>query len=320
MRRRLTNSPPPDDLGGRSWRRRRPGLVVVAVVGGALFALFVSTLLSNSLPAFSHDGIGLVTGRVWNPAAAIYGGLPLLLGTLETTAIAMALAIPIGLAGALYLVAFGHGRLRTICSRAIELLASIPSVVYGLWGLQVGAPFVRTVIEPAVHAVFGPLGVANGQANGVGLLLAALLLTVMVLPTFVSVARDVLAAVPSTQFEGALALGASRTAAARRVLLRSSRAGLLGAATLALGRALGETIAIAMVIGNLPRVPGSLFAPADTMTSVIVSEYAEATEPFHAASLVAIALVLLAVSLGVNTFARVLVRGSDATAPRLAMR
>jgi len=275
-----------------------------AGLAGSLVVVFAYRAHS----AITHFGPGFLIGRVWSPATGMFGALPFIVGTLETTLIAMVVAVPVGLGCALFLICFVSGRLRTFISSAIELLAGIPSVVYGLWALQVAAPWVRTVIEPAVHAVLGPFGIANGPELGVGLLLAGLVLSVMVLPTMVSVTRDVIAAVPDSQIESALALGASRWQAITRVALPAARAGVLGATTLAMGRALGETIAVAMVIGDTPRVPHSLFAPADTMTSVLANEFTEATERFHSAALFEIALLLLGVSVFVNLIARLLAR------------
>jgi phosphate transport system permease protein len=188
------------------------------------------------------------------------------------------------------------------------MLAGIPSVVYGLWGLLVVAPWARTIIEPAVSAIFGHSGPTSGAELGIGLLLAGLVLFVMVLPTMVAISRDVLAAVPTELMEGALALGATRWQVLARVVIPSARSGLLGAVTLAMGRALGETIAVTMVIGNTPSIAHSLFAPASTMASVIANQFSEATEPFHLASLVAVGVLLLAISVLVNSAARLLVR------------
>ena len=184
----------------------------------------------------------------------------------------------------------------------------MPSVVYGLWGLLVVAPWVRTIIEPALAHVTGGHGPFSGSQLGVGLLLAGVILAIMVLPTMVAISRDVLMAVPEVEIEGAFALGATRWQVMRRVVVPSARAGILGATTLATGRALGETIAVTMVIGNTDRFTHSLFGTTQTMASLIANEFTEATEPFHLASLIAVGVLLLVVSVVVNLAARLLVR------------
>ena len=299
----------------RSARRRtvpdglyRTALGTAAFLFVAVLLAFVVDLVIQARPAFAHFGFSFIWGTQWNPVTAHYGALPFIVGTLETTIIAMVLAIAFGLGAAIALAHLLPARLRVVLGTAVELLAAIPSVVYGLWGLLVLAPWARTIIEPAIGAVFGHSGPASGPELGLGLLLAGLVLFVMVLPTMVAISRDVLAAVPIEQQEGALALGATRWQVLSRVVVPSARAGLLGAVTLAMGRALGETIAVTMVIGNTPAIAHSLFAPASTMASVIANQFTEATEPFHLAALVAVGVLLLVMSVLVNSAARLLVR------------
>lgn len=286
----------------------RGALSIAALLFVAVLAAFVIDLVVQARPAFAHFGFGFITGSSWNPVTAKYGALPFIVGTLETTAIAMVLAIIIGLGSALSLAYLLPPRLRVTLGTAVELLAAIPSVVYGLWGLLVVAPWCRTIIEPAIGAVFGHSGPASGAELGLGLLLAGLVLFVMVLPTMVAISRDVLAAVSKEQVEGAYALGATQWQVLSRVVVPDARAGLLGAITLAMGRALGETVAVTMVIGNTPAIAHSLFAPASTMASVIANQFTEATEPYHLASLVAVGVLLLVISVLVNSAARILVR------------
>lgn len=283
-------------------------LAAAAFLFVAVLGAFVIDLIIQARPAFAHFGLGFIWGTQWNPVTAHYGALPFILGTLETTAIAMVLAIIVGLGAAISLSHLLPGRLRVVLGTAVELLAAIPSVVYGLWGLLVVTPWARTIIEPAIAAVFGHSGPASGAELGTGLLLAGLILFVMVLPTMVAISRDVLAAVPNEQIEGAYALGATQWQVLSRVIVPSARAGLLGAVTLAMGRALGETVAVTMVIGNTPAIAHSLFSPAATMSSIIANQFTEATEPFHLASLVAVGVLLLVISILVNSGARVLVR------------
>jgi phosphate transport system permease protein len=267
----------------------------------------VVTLVIKARPAFAHFGFGFLTGTTWNPVKAQYGALPFIIGTLETTAIAMVLAIPIGLGTALFLVHAVHPRLRAPLSTAVELLAAVPSVVFGLWALLVVAPWARTIIEPDLAKITGGTGPFSGAQLGFGLLLAGLVLFVMVLPTMVAISRDVIASVPTEEIEGAYALGATRWQVLWRVVLPSARVGLLGAVTLSTGRAMGETIAVTMVIGNSTAIAHSLFAPASTLSSVIANQFTEATEPFHLSSLIALGVVLLVVSVVVNAAARLLV-------------
>jgi phosphate transport system permease protein len=274
----------------------------------AVCVALVVTLVIEARPAFAHFGFSFLTGTTWDPVHVHYGALPFIIGTLETTAIAMVLVVPIGLGTALFLVHVLPPRARAPLGTAVELLAAVPSVVYGLWALLVVAPWVRTIIEPALAHITGGNGPFSGAQLGVGLLLAGLVLFVMVLPTMTAISRDVILAVPAEQIEAAYALGATRWQVLRRVVLPSARVGLLGAGTLAMGRALGETIAVTMVIGNSTTIAHSLFAPAATLASIIANQFTEATEPFHLASLIALGVVLLGVSIVVNTAARLLVR------------
>ncbi|MGB9112401.1 MAG: phosphate ABC transporter permease subunit PstC [Acidimicrobiales bacterium] len=297
----------------------RWSLAVAALIFVGVLTAFVVDLIIQARPAFAHFGFAFIWGTQWNPVTAHYGALPFIIGTLETTAIALVLAIVFGMGAAIALAYLLPPSLRVILGTAVELLAAIPSVIYGLWGLLVVAPWARTIIEPAVAAIFGHSGPASGAEIGIGLLLAGLILFVMVLPTMVAISRDVLAAVSVEQREAALALGATRWQMISRVVIPTARTGLLGAITLAMGRALGETIAVTMVIGNTPGIPHSLFAPAATMASVIANQFTEATEPFHLASLVAVGVLLLVVSVLVNSLARLLVRSIGRTRSGIAI-
>jgi len=286
----------------------RGALGAVAALFGILLVVFVVSMVMQARPTFAHFGLSFLTSTKWDPVHVHYGVLVFLVGTLETTAIAMVIAVPIGLGCALAL-AFGiPQRLRVTLGTAVELLAAVPSVVYGLWGLLVVAPWVRTIIEPALAKITGGHGPFGGSQLGVGLLLAGVILAIMVLPTMVAISRDVLMAVPEVEIEGAFALGATRWQVMRRVVVPSARSGILGATTLATGRALGETIAVTMVIGNTDHLAHSLFGTTQTMASLIANEFTEATEPFHLSSLIAVGVLLLVVAVVVNLAARLLVR------------
>jgi len=286
----------------------RTVLYVVAGMFAALLVALVVTLIFQAAPALNHFGIlNFVKGTTWDPVHAKYGALPFIIGTLETTVIAMVLAIPVGLGSALFLVHGLRGRLRAVLSTAVEMLAAIPSVVYGLWALLVLAPWVASYLEPFLASLTGGKGPFSGPQLGVGLLLAGLILFVMVLPTMVAISRDVMAAIAADQVEGAYALGATRWQVLWRVVLPSARTGILGAITLATGRALGETIAVTMVIGNSTQIAHSLFSPAATLASTIANQFTEATEPYHLSSLMALGLILMFISVIVNAAARLLV-------------
>ncbi|HEV3281342.1 MAG TPA: phosphate ABC transporter permease subunit PstC [Acidimicrobiales bacterium] len=290
-------------------------LAVVAAVFVGLVAWFLISLIVQAKPAFSTLGFSWIVQKVWNPSHNQFGLLPFILGTIETTAIALVLAVPIGLGTALALAYLVPHRLRPGLSTAVELLAAVPSVVYGLWGLIVLAPLCREYLEPFLSSAFGWTGLFNGPNQGVGLLLAGIILFVMILPTMVAISRDVLAVVPEEQVEGATALGATRWQVLRKVVVPGARTGLLGAFTLATGRALGETVAVALVIGNSPFIAHSIKSPAATLPSLIVNNFGEATGT-ELSALFGAGLVLLVIGVAVNALARVLVRSTarDSTA------
>jgi phosphate transport system permease protein len=283
-------------------------LIVVAGLFVALVVWFLYSIVDQARPIFSQLGIGWIFHATWNPNKNQYGLLPFILGTIETTAIAMVLAVPIGLGTALALAYLVPPKVKAVLGSAVELLAAVPSIVYGLWGLVALAPLWREYVEPFLSSVLGWTGLFNGSDDGVGLLLAGTILFIMVLPTMVAISRDVLAVVPREQVEGAMALGATRWQVLRKVVLRDARTGLLGAFTLATGRALGETVAVALVIGNSDYIAHSLKAPSATLASLIFNNFGEASGT-ELAALFGAGLVLLVIGLAVNAAARALVRG-----------
>jgi phosphate transport system permease protein len=232
--------------------------------------------------------------------------LPFVFGTLATSAIALAVAVPLGLGAAVCLAELLPRRLADGLTFLIELLVAVPSVVYGLVGMFVLVPIMRAV-GGRVTDVLGFVPLLQGPAYGVGLLTAGLLLAVMIVPFIVAVSREVLLAVPQSQRDAALALGATRWETVRHVVLPHARSGILGSVVLALARALGETMAVTMVIGNRPEIAASLFAPAHTMAAVIANEFTEATDDLYLAALVDVGLVLFGITLVVNGVARVLI-------------
>ena len=276
-------------------------------------------LLYGASPALARFGAGFVTSSDWNPVADHFGGLPFIFGTIASSVIAVVIAVPLSIGLALVLTELAPRWLAAPIAFATELLAAIPSVVYGLWAVFVLVPFLRDgVMTPVSTATGDRIGLFAGPAYGPSLLAGGVILAIMIVPFISAVSREVIAAVPRAQREAALALGATRWESTWQVVLPAARAGLIGAVMLGLGRAIGETMAVTMVIGNMPQIPHSLFAPAYTMASVLANEFAEASGDVHRGALMLVALLLLAVTLVVNALARLLVwrvnRGTRAAA------
>jgi phosphate transport system permease protein len=273
----------------------------------ALLGLIVYELARGSRLALARFGLSFIVGRIWDPVAGRFGAATFIYGTLVSSLLALAIAVPLGVGIAICLVELAPRRLRGPVGFLVELLAAIPSVVYGLWGLFVLAPLVRDHVAPALNAVLGFLPFFRGVSHGPGMLSAALILALMILPYVAAVSRDVLLAVPREQREASLALGATRWETVTRVVLPYGRAGIAGGVILALGRALGETMAVTMVIGNNPQIAASLFAPGYTLSAVIANEYAEASGPLYLSALTELGLMLFALTFLVNGAARWLI-------------
>ena len=270
-------------------------------------AVFVIALAVPAIPSLVRFGLGFLGGREWNPVTARFGALPFIYGTVVTSALAMVIAFPVGLGAALYLAEETRWRLvRAPLSFAVELLAGIPSVVVGLWALFVVVPVMRDRIEPALQHVLGFLPPLQGPISGVSFFTAGTVLAIMILPILIALSRDVIRSVPRDLQEGSLALGATRTETFWRVVIPYARAGLTGAGLLALGRALGETIAVTMVIGNRPEISG-LFTPGYTLPSVLANEFTEAVGALYQGALFELGLVLVLITVVVNIIARLLV-------------
>jgi phosphate transport system permease protein len=272
----------------------------------AALALLIVETLQGAGPAIHAYGPAFLTGTAWDPVAERFGALPYVFGTLVTSGLALLLAVPFGIGAAVFLAEIAPPRVGGVVSFLIELLASIPSIVYGLWGVFVLAPFLRSIVEPWLIHHLGFLPLFQGFPFGLGILNAGLVLAVMIVPTVTSVSREILRALPDSLRGAALALGATR-AEAIGVTLDAARPGILGAVILALGRALGETMAVTMVIGNTNRISWSLLSPGSTMASVIANEFTEAVGKLHLSALFEVALVLFLVSLVVNAVARLIV-------------
>jgi phosphate transport system permease protein len=281
-------------------------LIFALVVVGILLGLVI-VLNMDAMPAISKFGVSFIGGTEWNQVKGSFGALPAIYGTLLTSAIGLLIAIPISLGAAIFLVELAPSWIRGPSSFLIEMLAAIPSVIIGLWGLFVLVPFVRSPIETFLGSKFDFLPLFRGPPFGVGFLAAGIILAIMVIPIVTAVSRDAMRAVPSQQREAMLALGATRWEAIRHAILPYCRSGLVGAVILGLGRALGETMAVAMVIGNSYKVSSSLFSPGATIPSEIANEFGEASDKVFVGSLVELALILFAVTLLVNVVARLLI-------------
>ncbi|HTQ06843.1 MAG TPA: phosphate ABC transporter permease subunit PstC [Polyangiaceae bacterium] len=302
--------------GDKIFGRTTALFALVVVVGLGAMAL---EMASASAPALSTFGLGFVTGSVWDPLHRVFGALPFVFGTVVSSLLALALAVPISFGVAVYLSELARPLERDVVGFLVELLAAVPSVVYGLWGAFALAPWLRTTIEPALARSLGFLPLFRGEPQGFGMLAGGIVLSIMILPTISSVSREVLRSVPASLREGALALGATRSEMVRIAVLPYARSGLVGAVLLGLGRALGETMAITMVIGNRSEIAASLFAPSYTMASVIANEFTEATGELHLAALAEIGLLLFVVTIALNVLARLLVArvGRNVTEGRL---
>jgi phosphate transport system permease protein len=262
---------------------------------------------NQSADSIAKFGIGFLVGTTWDPVHQIFGGLPFLFGTVVTSLFALVVAGIVGLEGAVFLSFFCHGIVRSSLGMLVELLAAIPSVVYGLWGLYVLVPWLQSTGEPYLHRYLGFLPMFQGSPLGVGYLAGGLILSIMILPTIVAMSRDVLLAVPKELSEAALALGATKFELIRLIALPYARSGIIGALMLGFGRAVSETIAVTMVIGNRPQMSSSLFAPGYTMASVIANEFTEATYHLYISALNEIGLLLLILTVVFYGIARLLV-------------
>jgi phosphate transport system permease protein len=284
--------------------------VVLTAFGVAVIVLVAAialVLTGAAMPAIKRFGPAFLWTSRWDPVHSIFGALPFIYGTVASSALALLIAIPISVAVAIYLVEIAPTQTALALSFMVELLAAIPSVILGLWGVFVLAPWVRSSVEPALSATLGWLPLFSGPKYGIGLLAAGIILAIMIIPIVSAVARDVLRAVPLEQREAMYALGATRWEVISRAVLPYGRVGIIGGIILGLGRALGETMAVTMVIGNRAQISPSLFQPAYTIAAVLANEFTEATTDLYVSALIEIALVLFVVSLIVNALARWLV-------------
>ena len=276
-----------------------------------LLAIFMGwEMYSNSLLSIKTFGWEFLKSTTWNPYSQVFGALPMIYGTLMSSFLAMIIAIPLGLSVAIFLSELAPGWLEKPLSFLTELLAGIPSVIYGLWGIFVLVPWIRESVEPVLQKEFPNSPFFQGAPYGFGMLAAGLILSIMVLPIISSISRDIMKSVPSTQREASYALGATRWEVTK-VVLGNSRSGLLGAIILGFGRAVGETMAVTMVIGNRPEISASILKPAYTIASVLANEFTEATSNLYLSSLIELALILFVITIIINIFAHLLVWGVE---------
>jgi phosphate transport system permease protein len=269
--------------------------------------LLVYELWINSVLPRQKFGLHFFVTQVWDPVMDEYGALPFIYGTLVTSAIALLLAVPLGIGASIFLAELAPARISDTLQFFIDLLAAVPSVIYGVLGMFIVVPLMRTVIYPALNKPFGYLPMFKGPSYGVGFLTAGIVLAIMVIPYIISVSREVLLSVPRDQREAALALGSTRWESTWKVVVPFARTGIMGSIFLALARALGETMAVTMVIGNTPKISASLFAAGDSIASVIASQFTEATGDLYLQSLIELGLVLFLLTFILNGMARILI-------------
>jgi phosphate transport system permease protein len=294
----------------------RVALTVTALALPLLLGLILGELIVGAWPALKQFGFGFLTHRVWDPVQGQFGAAPLIFGTLYSSLVALAIAVPLALGVAIFLTEFAPRWMRAPVATMVELLAGVPSVIYGLWGMFVLIPLLRDVLWPVLRPVLSWLPFFKGAFYGPSILAGGTILAIMCLPYIAAVSREVLIAVPAAQREAALALGATRWEAVWTVILPYGRAGIFGAVVLGLGRALGETMAVTMLIGNRHEISLSLVQPGYTIAAAIANEFAEAASSMHLSALVAVGLVLFVITMLVNACARWLIwrvaRGSAA--------
>jgi len=312
----------PIPTGHATAKRRAPALLQGLRSGDTLAHLFtlfcaasillvtvalVHQLYVNSTLPLHKFGFRFLTGRTWDPVSGDFGALPFIYGTLVTSALALLVAVPMGVGAAIFLSELAPPRISNAMTFVIELLAAVPSVIYGVLGIFILVPALRQYGEPFLKRTLGFLPFFQGPMYGVGMLAGGLVLAIMVVPFIISISREVLLAVPVEQREAALALGATKWESTWQVVVPFARVGIMASIFLSLARALGETMAVTMVIGNDPKISASLFAPAYSIAAVIANEFTEATGDLYLQSLVELGLVLFALTIVINGLARIFI-------------
>ncbi len=285
------------------WLTRGAAIGVLVILSGIIVSLFI-----GSLPALREFGFSFLTEQRWNPVTEKFGALAPIYGTVVTSFIAMLIAVPVGLMIAVFLTELCPKMLRRPIGIAIELLAGIPSIIYGIWGLFVFAPFLQDTLQPALITIFGNVPILSalfeGPPYGIGVLTASLILAIMVLPFITSISRDVFEAVPPVLKEAAYGLGCTTWEVVRYVVIPYTRVGVIGGVMLGLGRALGETMAVTFVIGNAHKISSSIIAPGTTISATIANEFTEAVGDLYTSSLIALGLILFVITFFVLAAAR----------------
>ena len=292
------------NVGDRVYRGT---LTVLAVTLPLLLLALVSELVVSAWPAIRRFGFHFLWTSVWDPVAGVFGAAPMIFGTLASSLLALVIAVPLALGVAIFLTEFAPKGVRQPIAFLVELLAAIPSVVYGLWGIFVLIPFLRSTVVPPLRAVLGWTPFLSGVFYGNSLLAGGVILAIMIVPYIAAVSREVLLAVPASQREAALGMGATRWEAVWTAVVPYGRAGLIGAIILGLGRALGETMAVTMLIGNRHDIGLSVLQPAYTMAAAIANEFSEATTNLYLSALFEVGLLLFVITVVVNALARLLI-------------
>ena len=282
---------------------RTISLVVIALLLGIIFVL-----IQAAWPAIKSGGLTFLFSKEWNPVEDSYGALPFIFGTLVTSLVALLIATPVSILIALFITEYLPKSISRIIALLVEMVAAIPSIVFGLWGIFYLAPFVKNTLAPFLKTHLGFLPLFQGPSFGIGILTAALILSIMIVPTISSICRSIFELVPAHQKEASYALGSTKYEMIKLAILSPSISGISSAVVLGLGRALGETMAVTMLIGNSPMISTSLFSPAATMASVMANEYADANTPLHISSLCYLALLLFLITFLSNLFARTIVK------------
>ena len=288
-------------------------LVTLVFAGGILLItlLVVAVLWDHSSLALNKFGFRFFTSQNWDPNSDEFGALPFVYGTLMTSFLALLIAVPLGVGAAIFLAELAPPKISSILTFLVELLAAVPSVIYGLLAIFTLVPFMRDTVEPALQSTLGFLPFFQGQIFGVGYLTAGVILAIMTFPFIISISREALLAVPREQREAALALGATQWESTFDIVLPNARLGIIGSIFLGLARALGETMAVTMVIGNDPSIKASLFAPGYTIAAVIANEFAEASGNLHLSALVALSFVLFLLTMVINGAARLMIMATS---------
>lgn len=280
--------------------------IALLVIGLLLFIIYI--LFDAAMPSIKGNGLAFIIKSEWNPVEDQYGALPFIFGTLITSFIAVLLATPVSVLVALFISEYLPKSISKFIALMIEMVAAIPSIVFGLWGIFYLAPFVKTVIAPFLKTYFGFVPFFEGPSFGIGILTASLVLSVMIVPTISSICRSIFELIPQHQKEASYALGSTKYEMIKMGILSPSLSGISSAVVLGLGRALGETMAVTMLIGNSPIISKSVFSPAATMASVMANEYTDANTPLHVSSLCYLALLLFLITFLSNLFAKSIVK------------